>query len=423
MRGGTVREVSKGVFQARLPRSLSKAAALAGGFGPNYQQPLDETFATDEEARGYLDRIIDLKENGIELDRAGVITCRVAYERWLLHELVAKRKKYPTEAGAVGSMRTHYSCRKHLELAPFWDMPYRAVDAVSLVNFFKFMQREVLTEKETSLSASYINGCMTRVNKMFEWLEVVPNPARELKRLPKDKAPIDFLSMPELRDLFSNKRIPMKDRVMIGCLVGTGLRIGEFLSLEKYDLDLDSEDPYLDVKYGGRARAGLKHRAVGDNGRPVELHEPALSFFKIYMRDHYVDKPSKRIFTGKSDGYRKEWAEELGQLDDPKHWDGNPPLDFHVYPHKLRHTYAMSVINLKWGGGIPRIGFVRFVQKQLGHKTEDVTVNHYGKVIRQLEASASMRGEERKQKPPVTAYDLLGVLEVPRKVPRLQLIS
>ncbi len=61
---------------------------------------------------------------------------------------------------------------------------------------------------------------------------------------------------------------------MVGCGMGAGLRIGELRAIEIEDVHLDSEDPYLTVKYGGAGHVPTKGRRT----RRVELFELCLRF-------------------------------------------------------------------------------------------------------------------------------------------------
>lgn len=65
--------------------------------------------------------------------------------------------------------------------------------------------------------------------------------------------------------------------------MGAGLRVNELLSVEVTDLFLDGPAPHLIARYGGDHHAPPKGRRI----RRVELYEPGLGFWRLWMKHFY----------------------------------------------------------------------------------------------------------------------------------------
>jgi integrase len=379
-------------YQGRLPRSKSKAPN--GKSRGTFRERVGSLKATRGAA-------IEVVNAALKRIQAGTLTQGQTYKDWLDHEIKVRHQAHLTETRdavladkRVGIWR---SCQKNwLSTAPFYEWPISSIsndDCQSFIN-------SIVHRNE--LSGGSVRNIAQMLKLVFKRAKVRPNPAHELDVPERGEPKLEHMRLAVQRRFFSNEAIPIADRIMVGCGMGAGLRIGELLSLEPHHIEFDGDKRgRLTVEYGGDRHAQTKSGRT----RTVELFEPGLGFFKLWMRDHYTGGP--RVFEGPKGGYLSTWG---GQF---KQWTGT--IGQRMFSHLMRHSYAMAMLNGWWGYELKPLGFI---QAQLGHTEISTTERYYAHYMPGTWADDvdRMTGHTAKaQRPIVTASGLLSGLADPPK--------
>jgi len=395
-------------YQALLPRLLSKVP-------PNckkpkaYQQPIGPRCAKDGEARAILTAAIKERINTASLVHG------LTFSHYLRQE-IEKRHRAALEVFAEHDFRGELSDldlkkkadhhlaawrsadRVHFRSAPFYDLPPNRIEIEALQKWINWLRYEHTSARTGSaLAKGSIANMGEMLRAVFVHAEIKPNPMDSVELPKKAKKPhVRSLALAEQRRFFGSNKIPLRDRVMAGCQMGAALRIGELISLEVENLFLDAHDPHIDVRYGGRKRSPTKGRAV----KRVELFEPGLGFFRLWMRDHY--RGGERVFEGAKGGVLSAWTDNF------KAW--TVTMGKKMTSHIMRHTYAVSMLSGSWGYEPQTLDFV---QHQLRHSSRAVTEKYYagledGALQRQVRHMTG-RAPRCQQSEGVTAANLLGI--------------
>ncbi len=237
----------------------------------------------------------------------------------------------------------------------------------------KVTSDELDTYIESLNSGTYRDTSIRRkvaaLKVFFRFLEdqgtVVESPARKLRiRKPVETRVPNILSMKEIKALLAAPKFQIarlsgqrdesrgsrnryfcavRDNLIIEILFSTGIRIGELVSLNVGDLDLDRRT----VKIRGRA----------DRGRSIDLASQvlfdALTDYLELRCSREID--SEALFVGRSNTRLTIYSIE----NIFKKYAKNAEIKRHVTPHALRHTMASMLIN----NGAD----LREVQEVLGH--------------------------------------------------------
>lgn len=396
----TVRDRKTGTilgYRALLPREQSRAKR---GSKPSklYQEPVGPLCATPDEARRLLVAVMhELRDHG-----AAAVAHGLPLSSLVAAEIQARtneaRRRYGTTGKASRAVATWRSIdRNWLSAAPFYSYPPSAIELSDYQRWVDYLVDEAEGQSGEPLSASFIRNCGALLKAT---LERAPggNLAKAL-RLPGKTAPtVRYLELAAQRRLFgtTGERIPLVDRVMVGCGMGPGLRVGELLAFEIDDVHLDAADPHLVVRFGGSHHAPTKSGLV----RRVELFEPALGFWRLFLDRFY--RGGRRVFAGPVGGYRKAWPELFPS------WAEAAGVD-RLSSHVMRHTYAVAMLSGSWGYE-PRT--LEFVSKQLGHADVQTTERYYGAFefgVWQREVRRMTGRDPVLPIRPVTALELLGL--------------
>lgn len=403
---GTVRTVRNraGVivgYQALLPRHLSRAPA--GHSNPDvFRQQIGATLPTAQEAREMLDAaLLELRASPLALGGAGE-----TLELLVDLELDAREREaltvYPTAARARRATSTWRSIKLHwLSAAPFYRWASSDITKADVQDWVAQIAGAT-TKRGNAVSGHFVRNVVSFLRAALARAKgLAVNPASDLE-LPRRARPrVPYLKLTNQRRLFSNPdteaTIELRDRIMVGCGMGAGLRVNELLAIEPDDVRLDGPDPHLEVNYGGPDRSPTK----GRQRRIVELFEPALGFWRLWMRDFY--RPGTRlVFEGPRGGYPKHWPELFPGWSAAAGFEG-------MTSHVMRHTYAVAMLSGTWGYE-PRS--MEFVSKQLGHSSIQVTERYYGAFEQGFSRETVRRMTGRGDAGPrvvVTAEELLGL--------------
>jgi len=339
-------------YQGRLPRSKSKSpdSKQRGKF----RERVGSLKATRAEA-------IEIVNAALRQIQAGTLTQGRTYKDWTDYEIKRRHQAALTETRdpiladkRVGIWR---SCQKNwLSTAPFYEWPINSItndDCQAFVNSIV---------QSNALAGGSIRNIAQMLKLVFKAAKIRPNPAHELDVPERGEPKLEHMRLAAQRRFFSNEAIPLADRIMVGCGMGAGLRIGELLALEPHHIEFDAGEKRgrLTVEYGGDRHAQTKSGRT----RIVELFEPGLGFFKLWMRDHYKGTP--RVFEGPKGGYLSTWGAQF------KEWTGS--IGQRMFSHLMRHSYAMAMLNGWWGYELKPLGFI---QAQLGHTEFSTTERYY----------------------------------------------
>jgi integrase len=374
---GTVRTIRnrKGQvtgYQALLPRDLSRAPV--GHPNPDdYREPLGEPMPTYDAARGMLTAaLVEARKNplvGRGPDFAWMLDAEIKGRH------TRARRELGTDVKANKLVSTWRSMeRTWFVKAPFYRWTCAQVSTNDIQAWIVDLRDTAENFKGEPLSPDYIRGIIMLARSVFDRAGVKPNPARDVD-LPERTTPkVPHWLLETQRLLFGadSDKLSREHKIMIGCGMGAGLRVGELLAIELGDVFLDGPDPHLVVRYGGADRSPTKSRKP----RTVELFEPGLGFWRLALAErprrmtrNLRQAKSRLVFVGPRGGFRKEWPELFPG------WGEALGLPGETTSHLMRHTYAVSMLSGTWGYA-PRS--LEFVQKQLGHESVQTTEKYYG---------------------------------------------
>ncbi len=145
----------------------------------------------------------------------------------------------------------------------------------------------------------------------------------------------------------------IRNLIILRVLKGTGLRESELAGLEISDLYLDEEMPYIKIIGKGKYRA-REARTVYLTGDATKAIKEWLAFRSGI--DNIID--DKAVFLNKNG---KRLTEDNIKSMFKTYGNG-------IIPHMIRHWYATVMANT---------GNIVFAQQQLGHTSQNTTINNY----------------------------------------------
>jgi hypothetical protein len=236
-------------FKALLPRALSRPPE--GCKNPSrYQEQIGNLHPTKDAARRLLDAAV------VELRNDPTAGCGLTFGDYAMSEIQARKraakKVYGSEAAANRRVATWRSVESRwLRKAPFFDWLPNAIEHSDLHKWFTYLTDEAENKAGEPVSASFVRQVASFCRAIFlRALPDKPHPIARVK-LPKKETPkVPYLGIAAQRGVFSAGKIELSDRVMVGCGLGTGLRVGELLAIEADDVHLDDTNPHLSVRFG-----------------------------------------------------------------------------------------------------------------------------------------------------------------------------
>lgn len=220
-----------------------------------------------------------------------------------------------------------------------------------------------------------------------------------------------FLTLPEQVAFVTCPEIPYEVRVILRCLMGSGIRHGEAANNYLRDLHLEAPRPFLLVRYGSR-KGGKDLPPKNNKTRKVYLFGDALVAFrewveirKTYIRKsgrHEVQRDLGLIFptvTGCRRGekfFGNGWSDpthpratDNGWVDRLDHYYHLAGIEWRpgLHVHALRHTCATSLLRGLWDP--ERKGLeIQDVCDHLGHSSIAVTMRYVHEDDARREATA-----------------------------------
>lgn len=250
------------------------------------------------------------------------------------------------------------------------DQKLNDLSGVTLHHIEKFL--DYLIDNEL-LSASSLARNISSIRGFHEFAVVEgiskANPAelielpKKARKLPDILNPEEIIAMLDTPDL--SKPAGIRDKAILECLYGTGMRVSELTDLETHRL-------YFEIGFIRVIGKGSKERLV-----PVgEMAQDALEHYIEYARPIFfkiekMKQANNKVFLNQRGGALTRMSvwnivQQAAQLADIKK---------NVYPHIFRHSFATHLLE----GGAD----LRAVQEMLGHSSI-LTTEIYTHVDRSL---------------------------------------
>jgi len=231
------------------------------------------------------------------------------------------------------------------------DKPATELDVQDFVRLKKAMMERGLSEARISgvvfAVRSFLNYC-----RDFLKLETLdPKQIRPPKRVRRE---VIFLSKEEIEAFINSINIKtwngFRFRVLVEVLLGTGMRIGETLSLNRKIIDWEKRE----AKIVGK----------GNKERRVFFTERALSWIQKYLEKRHDSHEAIFITSGAPRRLRREdiWRYFRYHREKAK-------ISKKITPHILRHTVATNLVF----NGCPIV----HIKEILGHEKLDTTCKYY----------------------------------------------
>ena len=217
--------------------------------------------------------------------------------------------------------------------------------------------RKYLSEYQNNNSVSKvtIDNIRRNLSSFFSWLEdenyILKSPVRRIHRVKAVTSVKETYSdedLERLRDGCTEKR----DLALIDILASTGMRVGELVRLNRFDINFNERECVVFGK-------GDKERIVYFDAR-TKIH------LQNYLDERNDDNPA--LFVGLKAPYDRL---TIGGVETRIKKLGERLEIEKVHPHKFRRTMATTAIDK----GMP----IEQVQKLLGHEKIDTTL-HYAMV-------------------------------------------
>lgn len=294
-------------------------------------------------------------------------------DRWLSHSLDVRLKTGLLKPSTAKSYRS--MVKTHLRPA-FKDYRSDRFSAATIGDWVRARAEEIAAG---TLAPKSYNNLVNLLHVILAWAResgqryLAHDPLAEVHRLPRSRAEMEFLEPAEIGKLLEAAQAP--EDMILFLAVYSGLRRGELFGLQWKDLDEDA----------GQLRVQRS------------IYQGAITRPKTKSSERSVDLPCRIV--ERLQAYRKSYPEieggyvfrtEAGAPLDPDNWykraflpvvkrAGLRPIGLHA----LRHTYASLLIN----GGES----IKYVSKQLGHASIQITADTYGHLFKETSASAMNR--------------------------------
>jgi len=247
---------------------------------------------------------------------------------------------------------------KNLSLCDLAEVPLR--------DFRSWLAHKTMSGTQASSRARSLSG----VRNFYKWMDkngILHNPnAVQLvtpKRPAKVPRPIDIAHVFELIDEVANNMmdwVGLRDYALFSLLYGSGLRIGEALSLNVGDWP----DQGLSIRLMGKGQKEREVPLLPEVRCRVEIYRSAAPLSEAADAPLFCGVQGKRLNPGVAQKTMRDLRVTLGLPDT-------------VTPHALRHSYATHLL----GAGLN----LREIQELLGHvslsTTQRYTEVDHGKML------------------------------------------
>ncbi len=260
-------------------------------------------------------------------------------------------EQFVTQLQADGrSPHTIRQYQRHVRALAAWVGPRRAVSAVGHEDVARYLAAPVArTRPDGGLRrAVTMNAVRGSLRGFFRYLLeaglVREDPTRLVRRALCGKPPPRVLSEEDQRRLLGAVTHP-RDRMLYRILLGTGIRIGSALGLDRDDVDLERGELRLRHCKGDREERVFVPRALAQD-----------------LRAFIAGRGPGALFTTKA-GARLQHRQAHRRL---AYWLGKADLARKGSPHTLRHSFATDLYT--------RTGDLLLVQRALRHRNIASTI-------------------------------------------------
>jgi integrase/recombinase XerC len=278
---------------------------------------------------------------------------RVLIERYLEYLSVEKSYSDQTSRGYLNDLSQFEGFLKENRLAV---APDGTVDAGRINHV---MVRAYLGALYKGNKRSTIGRKLSSLRSFFKFLVreqvIAANPAQLLKTPKQEKLIPGVLSVDDAFRLMDSPEKDssrhIRDKAILETLYSSGLRVGELVSLDVNDIDLDV--------------AIVRIMGKGKKERIVPLGSKAVAALHIYLGERESwrkkDVEEKALFLNNRGG--RLTSRSIARI--VEKYAGRSGLSKHVSPHSLRHSFATHLLD----GGAD----LRGIQELLGHTSLSTT--------------------------------------------------
>lgn len=216
-------------------------------------------------------------------------------------------------------------------------------DSLAIRNWVASLHRKGITGKTLQRKLSSLRS-------FYQFLlrkkHIKKNPAVDI-RAPKSPrnlpSTLDAESLTQLLEIPGDSVLAIRDRAIMELFYSSGLRLSELTSLNLDSIDLNENT--------------LRAEGKGNKTRILPIGDKAVNALKVWLKTRvelslveenalFVSKQGKRISPRTVQQRLNYWQKKQG-------------LEQHIYPHKLRHSFASHILESS--------GDLRAVQELLGH--------------------------------------------------------
>lgn len=204
--------------------------------------------------------------------------------------------------------------------------------------------------KQSTCKTNSLNSIIICIKSFFKFLceedYLDNNPSRKLKKIKQEKRlkkSLNEITFEQIRLSCSNVR----DRALLEFLYSTGVRVSELISINKDDLNYESNT--------------LRVIGKGNKERVVIFSDITKFYLNKYLDSRSDDNPA--LFVSVKKPYKRLSQRGVQKIFDRIKKDLNLSVDF--TPHILRHTFATK---------LAQTADITTVQKLLGHTSLDTTM-------------------------------------------------
>jgi len=216
-------------------------------------------------------------------------------------------------------------------------------DSLSIRNWVAALHRQgiggkTLQRKLSSLRSFYQFLVRKRLLKNNPAVDIrAPKTARTLPKT------LDADTLTQLLEIDSDEILAVRDKAIMELFYSSGLRLSELVNLDIVSIDLKEKS--------------LRAIGKGNKTRILPIGRKAIDALTAWMkrRQEMANMNEQAIFVSKR-GTRISVRSVQQRLD---YWRKKQGLEQHIYPHKLRHSFASHVLESS--------GDLRAVQELLGH--------------------------------------------------------
>jgi len=292
-----------------------------------------------------------------------------------------------------------YHLKTYWEFLKKYNLQWEKVGLEELVDFVSWLRKpkdkvvSIDKKDKPKRKASTINTILNCVYSFYDYHAEVKNinlnNADRFKKMPrKFKA---FLYHINKNESIKTKRIKLKtntsrpktltekqvlkiiencnnlrDKLLVSLVYETGLRIGQALGLRHQDIH--SWDNKIQIVFRDDNINEVRSKSTEDN--VIHVSEDLMALYTEYLVYEFADIDSDYVFVNLWNGEIGKAMSYQNAVDLIKRLSKD--LDISVNWHMFRHTHAKKLLTSGWDPA--------YVQKRLGHKNIQTTINTYGNI-------------------------------------------